>query len=244
MARAFYFLVATVLGVQGVFYTLADFPIDAVGGVPLALLGVLNVLNGSYGSDRVGMRRTTFGMNVALTLLVLWLVRVPEEGMLRLSLALLLVVTGWSAALTRSQRERANASVPVAHSRRSRWEWLDVSVAGSLVAVGVWSATDDLVNPGFFYGIGVLVGFAYVLFGALNLLDWRYGSNARGIRRTVTAVNVVLLMIIWAADGFSSPNDWHERLMYAWLPAVATMLSLGSMGGRRPGALIDVRPGA
>ena len=103
-----------------------------------------------------------------------------------------------------------------------RYAYLGVGTATMLV--GVYGIVSDLRHnePGF-SGLWVMVALGVVYLGVLNLLNWVYGSSARGLRGAALAGNVAMLAVGWAAG--SEPSRLFEWVLTV-LVLVGALLSV------------------
>ena len=103
-----YLVVACGLTIEGAYYIVHDLfskdvgafsfrGIEAIAGFAVLLLGIVNLLNLSYGRMAVGVRVVAIGANLVLLGLLVWFGEgIPEGWLERLSLLLMLIAAALS----------------------------------------------------------------------------------------------------------------------------------------------------
>lgn len=120
-------------------------------------------------------------------------------------------------------------------------KWIYRVFAVVLLAVGCFSFAQDLPELLFFSdpdlgfvnltGTSAFIGFAFLLLGAMNLLNDRYGPGAPGLRRTTIAANIALT-VLCLRIGFEPGSGAQVWVFGAFLVCLSVISAIQRSSGQ------------
>ena len=96
-------------------------------------------------------------------------------------------------------------------------------IAGCGLAIpGVVHLMAGLSGPGFLLGVQAFFGLSLVLTASIHLLNWRYGSGARGLRGVAIGASIALTLLMFPFTS-GMPGAWFDWLLFVLLPTVTIL---------------------
>jgi hypothetical protein len=226
MLKTAYLVVSAAMVAWGAYEIVSDFPEGALGGFPVAIIGTIHLLNWRHGGAAAGIRRSAVLAGPAFLAVLFALDARGEWDALAVLFVLLFLAPSalapWApaddphpAVASVSGRSGVAAGVSAAYL---------LATAG-VVAAGVYLAADDLLRRQFFFGIGVMAACSFWLVALVNVLNWRYGAAMPAVRRSLPAINVAFVVILWRA-GLGGASFGLEQVMFFWVPVLLAVLSV------------------
>ncbi|HOX19563.1 MAG TPA: hypothetical protein PLI70_01425 [Gemmatimonadales bacterium] len=93
-----------------------------------------------------------------------------------------------------------------------------IALAGAYYIVNTFIQLADWMDE-----IGVIAGLLFLYLGTLNILNYWYGSKARGVRWAAVLANIAMMAVCWVIG--ASPEGLEWGLIGALVIAAALSLS-------------------
>lgn len=78
-----------------------------------------------------------------------------------------------------------------------------ITLVGAYYVLGTYTPIGDWVDD-----TGAIVGLVLFFLGALNLLNYLYGSTARGTRWAAVVANAAMQAVMWLTGPEPTPTEW------------------------------------
>ena len=121
-------------------------------------------------------------------------------------------------------------------------KWIYRISAVGLLAAGCFAIAEDIPellmlsgpDPGLLdlTGVSALIGFGFLLLGAMNLLNDRYGPDAPGLRRTTLAANIALTVLCLRL-GFETGSGAEVWVLEGLLVCLSVISAIHLFSGQK-----------